>query len=97
MKTFRFLFIIHCSLFIIHYSFAQQYGWKNISANLPDLPFDTVIFGGDTMVSMIRAAHFLDDSEGWIVIHNSVDSSYILHTANGGDTWEHRSTHKTLS
>jgi photosystem II stability/assembly factor-like uncharacterized protein len=47
------------------------------------------------MVSMIRASHFLNDSEGWIVIHNAVDSSYILHTENGGDSWEHRSTHKT--
>jgi hypothetical protein len=91
----KFILIIHFSLFVFHFSFGQQYGWKNISANLPDLPYDTVVLGGDTMVSMIRASHFLNDSEGWIVIHNAVDSSYILHTENGGDSWEHRSTHKT--
>ena len=88
--------LLLCSLLTVHCSLnAQQYSWKNISANLPDLPYDTVIFGGDTMVSMIRASHFLDDSNGWIVIHNAVDSSFILHTANGGESWEHRSTHKT--
>ena len=73
----------------------QQYGWKNISGNLPDLPHDTVVLGGDTMISMIRTSHFVSDTEGWIVIHNAVDSSFILHTENGGDSWEIRSTHKT--
>ena len=91
-KSILILYLASC---ILHLSSAQQFGWKNISANLPDLPFDTVVFGGDTMVSMIRASHFLNDSEGWIVIHNAVDSSFILHTENGGDSWEHRSTHKT--
>jgi photosystem II stability/assembly factor-like uncharacterized protein len=95
MKTIRFLLIIHYSLFVFHYSLAQQYGWTNISANLPDLPNDTLIIGTDTMVAMIRAAHFLDDTEGWIVLTTTIDSSYILHTGNGGDSWELRSTHKT--
>jgi photosystem II stability/assembly factor-like uncharacterized protein len=95
-RKLRVALLFLCSLLTLHFSLnAQQYGWKNISGNLPDLPYDTVVFGGDTMVSMIRASHFLDDSEGWIVIHNAVDSSFILHTANGGDSWEHRSTHKT--
>ncbi len=88
-------FLLLIVIFPLEILFAQQYCWKNISANLPDLPYDTVIFGGDTMVSMIRASHFLNDSEGWIVIHSAVDSSYILYTENGGDSWEHRSTHKT--
>ncbi len=88
-------FLLFCSLFTVHCSLSQQYGWKNISANLPDLPNDTVIIGTDTMVAMIRAAHFLDDSEGWIVITTTIDSSYILHTDNGGDSWEHRYTHQT--
>jgi photosystem II stability/assembly factor-like uncharacterized protein len=89
------IFTLYLASCILQLATGQQYGWKNISANLPDLPFDTVVFGGDTMISMIRASHFLNDSEGWIVIHNAVDSSFILHTENGGDSWEHRSTHKT--
>jgi photosystem II stability/assembly factor-like uncharacterized protein len=88
--------LLLCSLLTVHCSLkAQQYGWKNISANLPDLPNDTVIIGTDTMVAMIRAAHFPDDSEGWIIITTTIDSSYILHTENGGDSWELRSTHNT--
>jgi photosystem II stability/assembly factor-like uncharacterized protein len=91
----KLILIFTVLLFTFHASLAQQYGWKNISANLPDLPNDTVIIGADTMVAMIRAAHFLNDSEGWIVITTNIDSSYILHTENGGDSWELRSKHKT--
>jgi photosystem II stability/assembly factor-like uncharacterized protein len=94
MKRLLIIFIASFSL-CISQSISQTYGWKNISSNVPNLPNDTVIIGTDTMVAMIRAAHFLDDAEGWIIITTTIDSSYILHTENGGNSWDHRSTHKT--
>ncbi|MHC1707066.1 MAG: T9SS type A sorting domain-containing protein [Bacteroidales bacterium] len=77
--------------------FSQQYGWKDISASLPDLPCDTAIINGgqDTLFAHVRCLYFITEDEGWVILNNGLDSSYILHTADGADSWELRSLHHT--
>ncbi len=87
----KLILIIHFSFFVIYYSFAQQYGWQNIAANLPDFPYDTTIInnGEDTVIANFHGMCFISDNEGWIsTYHPWYDSAAILHTMNGGGTWE---------
>jgi hypothetical protein len=92
MKTIRLIFIIHFSLFAIHFSLGQQYGWTDISQNLPDYPFDTVIInnGADTVIAHISDISFINDNEGWVSTWHafSDENAAILHTTDGGGTWE---------
>lgn len=69
---------------------AQQYGWKDISGNIPDFPFDTVYnIYGDTIIALLTDVFFIDDSEGWITTwHASNDTAAILHTTDGGQTYD---------
>jgi len=88
MKNSRILLL--CSLLTLHCSlYAQQYGWTDISGNLPDFPGDTIILNGgqDTIIAGFRSICFLDDDEGWISTQ-VFDSGVVLHTTNGGDSWE---------
>ncbi len=85
------LFLSAIAFFLSISSFAQQYGWQDISSNLPNFPKDTMIFnnGQDTSLAGFRHPFFLNDDEGWIstgVLPN--DSGVILHTTDGGNTWE---------
>jgi hypothetical protein len=92
MKTIRFLLIIHYSLFVFHNSLAQQYGWTDISKNLPDYPFDTTIInaGADTIFAHISDISFINDNEGWVTTWHPFNdqNAAILHTTDGGGTWE---------
>jgi photosystem II stability/assembly factor-like uncharacterized protein len=83
--------IFHLSFFIFHFSFGQQYGWTNISANLPDFPYDTTIInnGEDTVIAGITGMCFISENEGWIsTSHPFEDSAAILHTSDGGNSWQ---------
>ncbi|KAF0200491.1 MAG: hypothetical protein FD170_3456 [Bacteroidetes bacterium] len=89
MKTL--ILILHFAFLIFHFSFGQQYGWQNISANLPDFPYDTTIInnGEDTIVANFQGMCFINDNEGWIsTYHPWYDSAAILHTTDGGGSWE---------
>lgn len=70
---------------------AQQYGWKNITANLPEFHRDTTIIndGADTIVARISGISFIDDNHGWISTGHPFDgdSSAVLETTDGGQTW----------
>jgi photosystem II stability/assembly factor-like uncharacterized protein len=82
--------LLLCSLLTLHCSLsAQQYGWTDISGNIPDFPGDTIILNGgqDTIIAGFRSICFLDDDEGWISTQ-VFDSGVVLHTMNGGDSWE---------
>lgn len=72
--------------------FAQQYGWTDISGNLPDFPYDTTIINGgaDTLIASLSDISFINDNEGWVTTWhaNSDQDAAILHTTDGGNTWE---------
>jgi len=56
-------------------SFAQQYGWKDIGANIP----------GDSLGHDLSDVFFVSDNEGWIT---SSTHAEIYHTTDGGETFE---------
>jgi len=58
------------------FAFAQQYGWKNISANVPGNPDFSDVF-------------FVSDDEGWISVSSGPE---IYHTTDGGKTFEIQTT-----
>ena len=71
------LFIIVLSSFCTLNSFARQYGWADISANIPGTPNFSDVF-------------FVSDDEGWIT--SNYPSPMIFHTTDGGETFEIQST-----
>lgn len=85
----KFVIIFSLSFFLCSTVFAQQYGWVDISSNVPNFPGDTIILneGQDTLIAGFRSICFLDDDEGWISTQ-VFDSCVVLHTVNGGDSWE---------
>ena len=88
-KLFLFLILTFSSLTIKCYS--QQYGWLNITTNLPDFPYDTLYnVYGDTIVAGLMDLSFINDNEGWIVTANGngQGGGAVLHTTDGGETWE---------
>jgi photosystem II stability/assembly factor-like uncharacterized protein len=58
------------------FSLAQQYGWQDISANVP----------GDPDFSGV---YFVSDDEGWISVSSGPE---IYHTTDGGETFEIQET-----
>jgi len=88
----RILNLLFCSLLTVHSSFAQQYGWTDISGNLPDYPFDTTIInnGEDTLIANLSDISFINDDEGWITTWHAFndENAAILHTTDGGESWE---------
>jgi hypothetical protein len=88
----KLILIFHFLLFIFHFSFAQQYGWTDISHNLPEYPYDTTIInnGEDTLIANLSDVYFIDDEEGWVTTWHafSDQNAAILHTNDGGETWE---------
>jgi len=82
MKKIVLLSILSYGVILVSYS--QQFGWKDISANVPE-------FEGYTYPRIFTDVFFISDEEGWITTSTSggaSDSSYILHTTNGGETFE---------
>jgi photosystem II stability/assembly factor-like uncharacterized protein len=75
MKTSHILLL--ASLFTLHASLvAQQYGWTDISANVPGDPDFSDVF-------------FVSDDEGWISVSSGPE---IYHTTDGGETFEIQET-----
>jgi photosystem II stability/assembly factor-like uncharacterized protein len=73
------------------YALGQQFGWADISSKLPNFPGDTLIINNppDTVIAGFHALHFINDNEGWISTYTIIkDSCVILHTVDGGDSWE---------
>jgi photosystem II stability/assembly factor-like uncharacterized protein len=69
--------LLFCSLFTLHCSLsAQQYGWTDISANIPGDPDFSGVF-------------FVSADEGWIT---SSSHAEIYHTTDGGKTFEVKTT-----
>jgi photosystem II stability/assembly factor-like uncharacterized protein len=60
------------AFFLLPFSFSQQYGWIDISANVPGDPDLSDVF-------------FVSDDEGWIT---SSSQAEIYHTTDGGATFE---------
>jgi len=92
MKTIILFSILTFGLF--SNSFSQEYGWKDINGNIPDFPFDTVYNNyGDTIVALLTDVFFINDFEGWITTwHPLNDTAAILHTTDGGQTFEVQTT-----
>ncbi len=84
------LLIFAFAFFLSPYAFSQEYGWKDISGNIPDFPYDTVYNNyGDTIVALLTDVFFINDNEGWITTyHANNDTAAILHTTDGGQTFE---------
>lgn len=62
-------------------SFSQNYGWTDISTNIPDtLNYD--LWG-------LSDVYFVSDNEGWISVSSD---AIILHTTDGGETFEIQTT-----
>ncbi len=74
MKTIILFNIFNFGFFII--SFSQQYGWTDISANIPTEADLSDVF-------------FVSDDEGWISVSSD---AIILHTTDGGETFEVQTT-----
>lgn len=73
MKKLIFCFLIS----LLSYSvLAQEYGWTDISANIPGTPDLSDVF-------------FISDNEGWIT---SSSQAEIYHTIDGGETFEIQTT-----
>jgi len=67
-------------------AFAQQYGWKDISSNVPE-------YEGYSYPRAFTDVFFINNEEGWITTVSGIsDSSYILHTTDGGETFEMQKT-----
>jgi len=78
MKKLLLLLILHSTLYIVNCP-AQQYGWMDISNNLPSSN------GTVTLPDM----HWISDNEGWIC---SGLLGEIYHTTDGGKTFEIQTT-----
>jgi photosystem II stability/assembly factor-like uncharacterized protein len=65
---------------IFQTSFSQEYGWTDISANIPGNPNLSDVF-------------FVSDIEGWIT---SSSQAEIYHTSDGGQTFNIQSTQTSL-
>jgi len=74
MKKLIFLSVLTFGFYII--SFAQEYGWTDISANLPTEADLSDVF-------------FVSDIEGWIT---SSSHAEIYHTTDGGETFKVQTT-----
>ena len=86
------LFLSSFYFCLLSFSPAQQYTWNDISNTLPSFPYDTVIINGgaDTLLANLTDISFISNNEGWITTSHTFEDqeSAILHTANGGQSWE---------
>jgi len=64
---------------VILFSLAMEYGWKDISANVP----------GETQFHDLSGVFCITDGEGWIT---SSTHAEIYYTTDGGETIEIQST-----
>ncbi|HNX79725.1 MAG TPA: YCF48-related protein [Prolixibacteraceae bacterium] len=77
MKKIIFILLtLHGSLFTVHCSFSQQYGWIDLSANIPD---------SNNIHKNILDVYFIGQ-EGWITGGYYSDAK-IYHTSDGGMTF----------
>ncbi len=71
--------IVNCTLLNVN-CFAQQYGWTDISANIPQTGED---------LPRMPDVYFVSDNEGWITCVNYAE---IYNTTDGGETFEVQTT-----
>lgn len=80
------------TFFLFTFSFAQNFGWVDYRSKIPKFPNDTVYEGDYEAIASFTDVFFVDDNEGWITTwnlsNNNMDSSTILHTMDGGESWE---------
>ena len=69
------------TLLISAISFSQEYGWQDISANLPGNPDFSDVF-------------FVSNNEGWVTNSSQAE---IYHTTDGGETFEVQTTEYTCN
>ncbi len=74
-----FLFLILNSAFLTLNCYSQQYGWMDISNNLPS----------SNGTSGLSDLHFISDDEGWICSNTLGE---IYHTTDGGQTFSTQTT-----
>jgi photosystem II stability/assembly factor-like uncharacterized protein len=94
MKKLLLLLILHSTMYIVN-CFSQQYGWIDISENIPPFPYDTTIInnGQDTIIASLTDVYFVDDDEGWVTTYHPFhDTAAIIHTTDGGETFEVQTT-----
>ncbi len=77
----KILLIFAFTFCLLPSAFSQQYGWQDISANLPGNPDCSDVF-------------FVSDNEGWIA---SSSHAEIYHTSDGGETFEVQTTLNTCN
>ncbi|TNF42502.1 MAG: hypothetical protein EP310_05905, partial [Bacteroidetes bacterium] len=70
------LLISTFAFYLSTFAFAQEYGWTDLSANIPGSPDLSDVF-------------FVSDDEGWIT---SSSHAEIYHTTDGGKTFEVKTT-----
>jgi photosystem II stability/assembly factor-like uncharacterized protein len=75
----KLILLFYCSLFTIHFSLAQQYGWVDLSANLPD----------SNTVNKNPSDIFLMGEEGWIA--GEFNTAKVYYTPDGGQTFTSQS------
>ncbi|MCB2207903.1 MAG: T9SS type A sorting domain-containing protein [Bacteroidetes bacterium] len=73
----KYFFLLTFALCFVTFSFSQEYGWIDLSDNLPDNAFP------------ITDIFFLNENEGWVTA-SSVNEIY--HTTDGGLTFETQTT-----
>ncbi len=66
--------LLSFSFFLSIFSFSQEYGWIDLSDNIPTQ-------GGNLLTDIF----FIDENEGWVTTSSLLE---IYHTTNGGLTFE---------
>lgn len=74
------LLLLSFTFGLFTFTFSQQYGWHDISANIPGDPDLSDVF-------------FVSDNEGWI---SNSSQAEIYHTTDGGETFEIQTTLRAL-
>jgi len=75
----KLLALIFILVFFANLGYSQQYGWVNISSNIP----------GDSLFHDLSDLYFVSDNEGWIT---SSSHPEIYHTTDGGLSFEVQTT-----
>lgn len=86
----KLILIFHFSLFVFHFSFAQQNIWTDLYCNMPDTPTDTIYINGDPYYNSFTDLFFINDNEGWVTSlqQNEEQEFLIFHTQDGGQNWD---------
>ncbi len=70
----KLLLLATFSFFLSTFSFSQDYGWVDLSQNIPN-----------QNATLLTDIHFIDENEGWVSTSSLAE---IYHTTDGGQTFE---------